>query len=719
MDEADVVDRLGLVVEAAFAQEVVHLGLDPRVVGEDAGVLKADGRQRRGHVEFEAVDLAVADVGGRVQPARRRFLGHRVGQVDGVAVLDHLFPGVLHLFAGHTGVDDLDQVLHVAVEEVHADHALATEAVFEAEVQAIGGLRVQFRVADVVVVAELAIQQRRQQLVEVWALDGLGQRQADAVGIAQVPAQVHRRQQFVVVLADAAFAFVILEILDLGLGGLVTQAGFPRESVALAAEHDVRVQALFLDHRSHAAVQVVVRQGRRSLAFLLGLPLVRDEQAFTLLGAVVHAELQFGAAQRARMGQPEAGFGVLGGDGFGFINGFVPLRVRRDAPGVVPVLRTAHVNLLAFGGGLRVLEAGIVHTHGGPAAGHVERVLRADAVVLLVVRVAARHADVDGLVVVQFLFERHLGDIAIGLHVEAVDAEAAGVAHVRGVRQVGRVVAPVLDLGLVFPADLLFTRIVGEAVRALGLGAVAVLHVHAGQQAPAERFERGHGTEGRVDLAIVPAVHADADVAAGELVGVAQHDVDRAGHRIAAAVGAGAALDLDVVHHLRGDAVDIERTVVAGARHLLAVDQHLRIAAAQAAQLHAVVFHDVRADEAHARHALEHVAHGVGLEALEVFQVVDQGRRDVVGAVAVGDLGLHHHRVQLLGIACGARVRRLVLGGGSEAGRKQGSAEQRLRERGGQGIAFHVCRPRDESKRHFVSTSHGGHMTGRFPPDDR
>lgn len=389
------------------------------------------------------------------------------------------------------------------------------------------------------------------------------------------------------------------------------------------------------------------------------------------------------------MGQPEAGFGILGGNGLGAVDGFVPFGVGRDAPGVVPVPGAAHVDVFAFGGGLRVLEAGIVHAHFGGAARHVELVFGADAVVLLVIGVQARHAQVDGLVVVQLLFKRHLGDVAIGLDVEAVDAEAPGVADIRGVGQVGRVVAAVLHLGLVFPTDFLFPRVVGKAVGALGLGAVAVLRVDACQQPAAERLERGHRAECRVDLAIVPAVHADTDVAAGELVGVAQHDVDRAGHRIAAPVGAGTALDLDVVDHFGGDAVDVERAVVASARDLLAVDQHLRVAAAEPAQLHPVVLHDVRADEAHARHALEHVAHGVRLEALEIFQIVDQRGRDVVGTVAVDDLALDHDGIQLLGIACGAGVRCLVLGGGGEAGRNQGSAEQRLRKRGGQGIAFH------------------------------
>src|SRR3546814_4357972 len=130
-------------------------------------------------------------------------------------------------------------------------------------------------------------------------------------------------------------------------------------------------------------------------------------------------------------------------------------------------------------------------------------------------------------------------------------------------------------------------------------------------------------------------------------VGFAQDDVDRTGDGVARAVGAVAAQDFDAVDHLRRDAVDPERAVVAGAGHLLAVDQHRGIAAAQAAQLYAVVFHDVGADEGRAGQALDHVAHGIGFEALEVFQVVAEHRRDVGRAVAVGDLGLHDDGVEL------------------------------------------------------------------------
>ena len=330
----------------------------------------------------------------------------------------------------------------------------------------------------------------------------------------------------------------------------------------------------------------------------------------------------------------------------------------------------------------------------GGAAGHVETVFGADAPVLLVDGGRAGNVGGDHLAVVVLLLERHLGHVAVGPDVEAVDAEPAGLAHVGGPGQVAGIVAAVLDLGLVLEADQFVHRRIGEAVRALGLGAVAVLHVDAGQDAAAQRIAAGHRAEGRVHFAVVPAVDADADVAAVELVGVAQHDVDRAGHGVARAVGAVAAQDLDPVDHLRRDPVDPERAVVAGAGHRLAVDQHLGIAAAQAAQLHAVVLHDVRTDERGARHALDHVAHGVGLEALEVFQVVGQHRGGIGRAVAVGDFRHHHDAVQVLGRGRG-RVRGIggrTAGGlaeGGTAGRQQHRAGKRPRQRGRERMLVH------------------------------
>src|SRR5690606_19144032 len=241
--------------------------------------------------------------------------------------------------------------------------------------------------------------------------------------------------------------------------------------------------------------------------------------------------------------------------------------------GLVP--RAVDIGVRLLGLHALVLEPGVVEVELGGAAGHVEPVLGADAPVLLVDGREARDVGGDRFAVVVLFLEGHFGDLAVGLDVEAVDAEAPGFADVGGPGDVARVVAAVLDFLLVLPADQFLPRRIGVAVRALELAAVAVLHVDAAEDAAAQRLAAGHGAQGRVDLAVVPAVHAHAQVAAVEFVGVAQDDVDRAGDGVARAVGAVAAQDLDAVDHLRRDPVDPERAVVAGAGHLLAVDQHL------------------------------------------------------------------------------------------------------------------------------------------------
>ena len=61
----------GLIVEAALAHEIAHLAVQPRVVEEYAGVWKSNGGQGRGEIELDAVDIAVANVGGGVDEAVR------------------------------------------------------------------------------------------------------------------------------------------------------------------------------------------------------------------------------------------------------------------------------------------------------------------------------------------------------------------------------------------------------------------------------------------------------------------------------------------------------------------------------------------------------------------------------------------------------------------------------------------------------------------------
>ena len=90
-----------------------------------------------------------------------------------------------------------------------------------------------------------------------------------------------------------------------------------------------------------------------------------------------------------------------------------------------------------------------------------------------------------------------------------------------------------------------------------------------------------------------------------------------------------------------GNAVDDHGVVVRAAGDAPAIDQDLGVFAADAAQRRLGVFADV-ALEADTGYALHHVADRERLEALEVFLVVREGRRDGVDAVArIDALGQH------------------------------------------------------------------------------
>src|SRR3546814_8726606 len=114
------------------SSDLLHVG----VVHEHTGVVHAEGGERGRDVEFDAIDLAVADVGRGEHPAVGRLRGH--GFLDGgvLAVVDQVLPCADHFVAGLAGVDQLDQVLDVAIEEVDADHAALAEAALVAEVEA-------------------------------------------------------------------------------------------------------------------------------------------------------------------------------------------------------------------------------------------------------------------------------------------------------------------------------------------------------------------------------------------------------------------------------------------------------------------------------------------------------------------------------------------------------------------------------------------------------
>src|SRR3546814_8586899 len=76
-----------------------------------------------------------------------------------------------------------------------------------------------------------------------------------------------------------------------------------------------------------------------------------------------------------------------------------------------------------------LIELGVVEVDLGGAAGHVEPVFGADAPVLLVDGAEARDVGGDRFAIVVLLLEGHFGHLAVGLDVEAVDAEARSEEH--------------------------------------------------------------------------------------------------------------------------------------------------------------------------------------------------------------------------------------------------------------------------------------------------
>src|SRR5690606_39256604 len=111
--------------------------VEPGEVAEHAGVGQAEEAEVSGEVELDAVDLAVADV---------RRLEHESALA---------FRPLL------AGVDQLDQVLDLAVEQVDPDYPGAAEMVLVAEISAPGLFGQQQRVAAEVVVADLLVERRR------------------------------------------------------------------------------------------------------------------------------------------------------------------------------------------------------------------------------------------------------------------------------------------------------------------------------------------------------------------------------------------------------------------------------------------------------------------------------------------------------------------------------------------------------------------------------
>ena len=165
---------------------------------------------------------------------------------------------------------------------------------------------------------------------------------------------------------------------------------------------------------------------------------------------------------------------------------------------------------------------------------------------------------------------------------------------------------------------------------------MAPLEVEADEQAAGTDGAAIDRAKARLELLVVVIETARAEIAAVELVAVAQFDVDRARDRVAGAARRRGADDLDPVDQFGGDAVEEEAAIVAVAGNAFAVDQDLGITRRQAAEARAVALDDV-GQEGHRRHALQRVARGQRFEALEEFAVIRQHGFGLVAAIAVTD----------------------------------------------------------------------------------
>ena len=459
---------------------------------------------------------------------------------------------------------------------------------------------------------------------------------------------MRRRQQFAVAAVAATIGRGDGPVLDLGFGALIAQARFPFERAGFAVETHERLDPRFVDGVEAASdrqIRTECARQRRPRGRRVGdgdAVAVGGDRCVALFARVRHAEAQciVAIADVALVAQFEREFAVLD-VGVGAVAGVAV--VFGEGPAV------AQVFVLVLQLELPVVEAGPAEFHARVAAGHRPVVIDAERPVV--------GADVEVVVVdgqqirvvldAVGVFQRILVLQPVGAHVEQVDAELAraDVCVVGGVE--GAVVAAA-HVGLHFGVVERAARCV-EAPAELVLRVAAALAVDAKQQIAAQRFAAPHRAEQRLGLAVVVAQRADAQIAAVERMAVAQHDIERTGNRVAAAVGRGRTHDLDALDQLRRNAIDEERSVETGAGHALAIDEDLRVAGIEAAQAHTVVFQHV-GQEGHAGHPLEHVADGQRLELLEVFQIVDQ-RRWRLGAVAVNGFAADHDRVERIGAA--------------------------------------------------------------------
>src|SRR3546814_16803970 len=103
----------------------------------------------------------------------------------------------------------------------------------------------------------------------------------------------------------------------------------------------------------------------------------------------------------------------------------------------------------------------------------------------------------DRFAIVVPLLEGHFGHLAVGLDVEAVDAEAPGLADLGGVCHVARVVAAVLALLLVLPAHPFLHRRLRIPVRALDIAEVPHVPYDTTEVAAATGLASGPCAKGR------------------------------------------------------------------------------------------------------------------------------------------------------------------------------------------------------------------------------
>nr|GEU28207.1 hypothetical protein [Tanacetum cinerariifolium] len=197
--------------------------------------------------------------------------------------------------------------------------------------------------------------------------------------------------------------------------------------------------------------------------------------------------------------------------------------------------------------------------------------------------------------------------------------------------------------------------LVAPGVQAHGIrhGAIAVRQLQAGA--------------GRIELAALGA--AEFDHVLVELDRFFQHDIDGAGNRLRAELGAGRAQHLDAFDHVGRQVVDGK-----AGRRFFAVDQNLRIAGAQAAHADFAAAAPGRAAHRDAGDAFQHVVDGRVAVFLQFF-AVDHGlaggivaARIVAGGRALDHDLLHHG----FGLDAG-RAGGIVFSAGSAGGKENGA----------------------------------------------